>query len=139
MARQLALDDNVLRSCGLGRVFKVQFGGSEACVLWCFELVILDMPQLFIAWQMWHAPNLDTHVLSALMQESPARVNSLDFCRTDDLLVTASDDDWIRVYNIAEGKQQGSVCSRKYGVQNICFTHSPDLVVYASRPGRPVS
>ncbi|KAG2454675.1 hypothetical protein HYH02_000514 [Chlamydomonas schloesseri] len=89
---QLALDDRVLRSMGIGKVFK----------------------------------------------EGHSRINSMDFCRTEDLLVTASDDDSIRLYDVARGTQQESVSSRKYGVQNICFTHSPDCVVYASRkPGAP--
>lgn len=71
-----------------------------------------------------------------------ARINSMDFCRTDDLLVTGADDDSIRVYNTANGTALDTLFSRKYGVQSICFTHSPECVIYASRkvrrgPGPP--
>jgi WD40 repeat protein len=66
-------------------------------------------------------------------QDYTSRINSMDFCRTEDVLVTASDDDSIRVYNIATGTEQGLYTSKKYGCRNICFTHSPDCVIYASR------
>ncbi|GLC38382.1 hypothetical protein PLESTB_001271200 [Pleodorina starrii] len=87
MAQQLALDDRVLRSMGVGKCFK------------------------------------DGH----------QRINSMDFCRTEDLLVTGSDDDSIRVYDVARGVAVDTLHSRKYGVQNVCFTHDPTCIVYASR------
>lgn len=72
--------------------------------------------------------------LLILKQEAvPSRVNSLDFSRTDDLLVTASDDDSIRMYNIASGTSLYVQHSRKYGVQNVNFTHSNEAVIYASK------
>ncbi|KAG2485007.1 hypothetical protein HYH03_016210 [Edaphochlamys debaryana] len=87
MVQQLMLNDAVLRSMGVGKVFK----------------------------------------------EGHARINSMDFCRTEDLLVTGSDDDSIRVYDVARGLATETLHSRKYGVQNVCFTHSPACIVYASR------
>ncbi|MEW5305329.1 MAG: hypothetical protein WDW38_005630 [Sanguina aurantia] len=89
MTRALAIDDNVLQSMGMGRVFK----------------------------------------------EGSARINSMDFSRTDDLLVTASDDDTIRLYNIASGTSLAVHHSKKYGVQNINFAHSNNTVIYASKRG----
>ncbi|EFJ44001.1 hypothetical protein VOLCADRAFT_65424 [Volvox carteri f. nagariensis] len=91
MGQQLALDDRVLRSMGVGKCFK------------------------------------DGH----------QRINSMDFCRTEDLLVTGSDDDSIRVYDVARGVPVDTLHSRKYGVQNVCFTHDPACIVYASRKLKP--
>ncbi|GAX79850.1 hypothetical protein CEUSTIGMA_g7290.t1 [Chlamydomonas eustigma] len=84
---QLNVDDNVVRSMGMGRVFK----------------------------------------------DYQMKVNSVDFHRTEDLLITASDDDSIRLYNTATGERADVFYSRKYGVQNICFTHHQSHVIYATR------
>lgn len=73
-----------------------------------------------------------------------ARVNSLSFHRVEDRLVTATDDDGIRLYDTARGTethmptaQAGEpVWSRKYGVANICFTHDPYSVLYSSNKVR---
>ena len=63
-----------------------------------------------------------------------SKVNSIDFSRTDDLVLAAGDDDSIRVYNSATGSSVDMVHSKKYGVQSACFTHAPDCIIYASRP-----
>lgn len=60
------------------------------------------------------SPHIRTHFVapkipSHLLQDFQSKVNSLDFHRTEDLLITASDDDSIRLYNTATGKQ-GEVC-----------------------------
>ncbi|KAF5829449.1 WD40-repeat-containing domain protein [Dunaliella salina] len=57
----------------------------------------------------------------------------MDFHRTEDMLVTASDDDSIHVYNTASGMLTETVYSKKYGVSNICSTHSQYCVMYATR------
>ena len=67
-----------------------------------------------------------------LSQDNSARINSLDFHRREDLLVTAGDDDSIHLYNTTSGTQQKTVFSRKYGVAHITFTHHPQSIVYAS-------
>ncbi|GIL78667.1 hypothetical protein Vretimale_6168 [Volvox reticuliferus] len=81
---------------------------------------------------------LDDRVLRAMgvgkcFKDGHQRINSMDFCRTEDLLVTGSDDDSIRVYDVARGVPVDTLHSRKYGVQNLCFTHDPACIVYASR------
>ncbi|KXZ48268.1 hypothetical protein GPECTOR_29g46 [Gonium pectorale] len=86
---------------------------------------------------------MDDRVLRSMgigkcFKEGHHRINSMDFCRTEDLLVTAGDDDSIRVYDVARGMPVDTLQSRKYGVQNICFTHSPDCIVYASRKDKTV-
>jgi WD40 repeat protein len=42
-------------------------------------------------------------------EASSARINSVSFHRTADLLVSASDDDAIRVYNTQSGSQERCV------------------------------
>lgn len=70
------------------------------------------------------------------MQDNALKINSIDFHRTDDLLVTASDDDSVHVYNTASAEHQQVFRNRKYGCQNICFTHSQSAVVFASNKVR---
>ena len=65
-------------------------------------------------------------------QNYQGRINSLDFHRSEDLLVTASDDDAIRLYNTQNGSEIKQLFSKKHGVCNICYTHAPQAVVYAS-------
>jgi len=60
-------------------------------------------------------------------------INSLDFHRTEDLLVTAGDDDSIHVYNTANGTQQRTLLSKKYGVGCICFTHHTNAIICGSK------
>ena len=68
-----------------------------------------------------------------LRQDSEATINSLDFHRTEDLLVTASDDDSIHLYNTSAGEHLGHpLFSKKYGVSHVRFTHHRNSVVYAS-------
>ncbi len=66
-------------------------------------------------------------------QDSEATINSLDFHRTENLLVTASDDDSIHLYNTSAGEHVGHpLFSKKYGVSHIRFTHHRNSVIYAS-------
>ena len=44
-----------------------------------------------------------------------------------------SDDDSIRLYSTSSGERGEVLFSKKYGVQNICFTHHPSNVLYATR------
>jgi COMPASS component SWD2 len=64
-----------------------------------------------------------------------ARVNSIAFHRSADLLVAAGDDDAIRVYDTEAGAPRPPLFSRKYGVANVCFAHDPAAVVYSSSKG----
>ncbi|KAJ9533442.1 hypothetical protein QJQ45_026480 [Haematococcus lacustris] len=73
-----------------------------------------------------------------VFKENSARINSLDFHRTEDILVTASDDDSIRVYNTASGFLADTLYSRKYGVSNLCVTHAQSCAIYSTRKS-PVS
>jgi len=72
----------------------------------------------------------------------------MDFFKDGSVLITASDDDSVRVYSAETGTYVcGSVCdslignfseekvvfSKKYGIDHIRFTHAPNNVVCASR------
>eukprot|EP00201_Polytomella_parva_P019404 CAMPEP_0175040554 /NCGR_PEP_ID=MMETSP0052_2-20121109/1338_1 /TAXON_ID=51329 ORGANISM="Polytomella parva, Strain SAG 63-3" /NCGR_SAMPLE_ID=MMETSP0052_2 /ASSEMBLY_ACC=CAM_ASM_000194 /LENGTH=233 /DNA_ID=CAMNT_0016302799 /DNA_START=109 /DNA_END=807 /DNA_ORIENTATION=- len=76
--------------------------------------------------------------MGRVFKDSTQRINSLDFFESDDLLVTASDDDAIRLYNVSTGVLLDTFYSRKYGVQNITFTHSPDCVIMSSKESKSV-
>ena len=66
-------------------------------------------------------------------------VNSIAFHRTHDLLVTASTDDGIRLYDTHHGVQsRAGIYSQKYGVANICFGHDPNSVIYSSTKVRGI-
>lgn len=143
--------DNVLRSMGMGRVFKVrawepaswqqqqrrdqtaaQTSAASSCVhalvagrmCWVLEIIHGCPMRKQHVW-VW--------LLAVHLQDFQARVNSIDFHRTEELLITASDDDSIRLYNTASGDKAEVLFSRKYGAQNICFTHHPSSVIYATR------
>ncbi|KAK9916201.1 hypothetical protein WJX75_010004 [Coccomyxa subellipsoidea] len=70
-----------------------------------------------------------------VFKDNAARINSLDFHRSEDLLVTAGEDDSIRTYNTQSGTSSKVLFSKKYGVAHICFTHDPQSVIYASTKG----
>ena len=75
-----------------------------------------------------------------LQQNYQGRVNSIDFHRSEDLLVTAGEDDAIRLYNTQTGMEIKHLFSKKHGVCNLCYTHAPQAVVHASNKvcsGRP--
>jgi COMPASS component SWD2 len=66
------------------------------------------------------------------MQDNSQQINSLDFHRTADLLVTASHDDLLYIYDTAQGTQLTHVPSKKYGAQNVVWTHSTEHLLFAS-------
>ncbi|BDA44001.1 WD repeat-containing protein 82 [Coccomyxa sp. Obi] len=70
-----------------------------------------------------------------VFKDNAARINSLDFHKSEDLLVTAGEDDSIRTYNTQSGTSSKVLFSKKYGVAHICFTHDPQSVIYASTKG----
>ena len=70
--------------------------------------------------------------INCLRQNYQGRVNSVDFHRSEDLLVTAGEDDAIRLYNTQSGVEIKHLFSKKHGVCNLCYTHAPQAVVHAS-------
>lgn len=70
--------------------------------------------------------------VSEHIEVAHTRVNSISFHRTEDLLVSASNDDLIKIYDTSRGKELGTLRSKKYGAANVCYTHDPQSVVYSS-------
>ncbi|KAH1212516.1 Protein ANTHESIS POMOTING FACTOR 1 [Glycine max] len=63
------------------------------------------------------------------------RISSLDFHRASNYLVTASDDESIRLYDVTSGTCLKTINSKKYGVDLVCFTSHPTTVIYSSKNG----
>ncbi|KAF4383220.1 hypothetical protein F8388_009251 [Cannabis sativa] len=83
------------------------------------------------------------------------RISSIDFHKTSTYLVTASDDESIRLYDVASATNSCSIVhleidtnfgssmasclktinSKKYGVDLVCFTSHPTTVIYSSKNG----
>ena len=63
-------------------------------------------------------------------------MNSLDFHRTEDLVITASDDDSIRLYSTETGERAEVLYTKKYGATHLRFTHHPSCVLSASHPSK---
>ncbi|XP_051117546.1 protein ANTHESIS POMOTING FACTOR 1 [Andrographis paniculata] len=71
--------------------------------------------------------------VGAIFSDFGGKVNSIDFHRKADLLVTASDDDSIRFYDIASAKLVKTTYHKKYGADRVCFTHHPSCVISSSK------
>ncbi|KAJ3682622.1 hypothetical protein LUZ60_015195 [Juncus effusus] len=64
------------------------------------------------------------------------RISSMDFhSKASNYLVTASDDESIRLYDIQNSLCLKTINSKKYGVDLVCFTHNPSVVLYSSKNG----
>jgi WD40 repeat protein len=124
----LPMTDDVVRSFNSGRIFKVS-------VEWASTLgprPPLTPPTHCSARQ--HdttAAPLPSHCLSA-PQNNEAPVNSIDFHRTHDLLVTAAGDGLVQVYDTAEGRHLTTVPAHQTGCQNVVWTHAADKILFAS-------
>uniref|UniRef100_A0A6M2EDJ7 Uncharacterized protein n=1 Tax=Populus davidiana TaxID=266767 RepID=A0A6M2EDJ7_9ROSI len=70
--------------------------------------------------------------IGAVFSEFGGKINSIDFHRKDDLLVTASEDDSVRLYDIASAKLLKTTFHKKHGADRICFTHHPSSVICSS-------
>eukprot|EP00898_Chlorokybus_atmophyticus_P005690 jgi/Chlat1/6121/Chrsp409S05658 len=68
-----------------------------------------------------------------VFKDNTGRITSLDFHRTEDFLVTTSEDESIHLYNTASGKLVKTVFSKKYGADNIRFTHHSSSVICSSK------
>ncbi|KVH92795.1 WD40 repeat-containing protein, partial [Cynara cardunculus var. scolymus] len=70
--------------------------------------------------------------IGALFSDFVGKINALDFHRTADLLVTSGEDDFVRLYDIANGKLLKTTHHKKHGADRICFTHHPSSVICSS-------
>ncbi|RCV18289.1 hypothetical protein SETIT_3G288400v2 [Setaria italica] len=64
------------------------------------------------------------------------RISSMDFhSKATNYLVTASDDESIRLYDTQNALCLKTINSKKYGVELVCFTDNPGIVLYSSKNG----
>lgn len=71
--------------------------------------------------------------VGAVFTDYVGKISSLDFHRTEDLLVTASEDDSVRLYNIANANLVKTTYHKKHGADRVCFTHHPSSIICSSR------
>ncbi|GFP99744.1 WD repeat-containing protein 82-b [Phtheirospermum japonicum] len=71
--------------------------------------------------------------VGAVFSDFGGKINSLDFHRTADLLVTSSDDDSVRLYDISTAKLLKTTYHKKHGADRICFTHHPSSIICSSK------
>lgn len=71
--------------------------------------------------------------VGAVFNDYEGKISSLDFHRTDDLLVTASEDDSVRLYDITNAKLLKTTYHKKHGADRLCFTHHPSSIICSSR------
>ncbi|MCL7031767.1 hypothetical protein MKW94_001109 [Papaver nudicaule] len=63
------------------------------------------------------------------------RISSMDFHKGSNCLVTASDDESIRLYDVANAMCLKTINSKKYGVELVCFASNATTVLYSSKNG----
>ncbi|XP_078440199.1 transducin/WD40 repeat-like superfamily protein isoform X2 [Wolffia australiana] len=63
------------------------------------------------------------------------RISSMDFHKATNYLVTASDDESIRLYDVQNAMCLKTINSKKYGVDLVRFTSHPTTVLYSSKNG----
>lgn len=73
--------------------------------------------------------------IGVVYKDYNGKINSLDFHRTNNYLVTASDDESIRLFDTGNATLQKTIYSKKYGVDLICFTNHATSVLYSSKNG----
>ncbi|XP_021908380.1 protein ANTHESIS POMOTING FACTOR 1 [Carica papaya] len=78
---------------------------------------------------------LQSMEVGMVFRDYNCRISSMDFHRTSSYLVTASDDDSIRLYDVSSATCLKTINSKKYGVELVCFTSHPTTVIYSSKNG----
>lgn len=73
--------------------------------------------------------------MGRIFKDNTKEINSVDFSDDGTLLISASNDESIHVYDVNKGGQEKTLYSKKYGCANIAFTHSNSACIYASRSG----
>nr|GMD01166.1 protein ANTHESIS POMOTING FACTOR 1 [Ipomoea batatas] len=71
--------------------------------------------------------------VGAVFSDFGGKISSLDFHRTADLLITASEDDSVRLFDIANAKLLKTTYHKQHGADQVCFTHHPSSVICSSR------
>lgn len=77
------------------------------------------------------------HVLTSFQvaktfRENTDRINSIDFSKNGETMISSSDDDSIVIYDCEKGTHKRTLNSKKYGVDLIHYTHAPNTAVHSS-------
>ncbi|KAF1743671.1 hypothetical protein MXB_676 [Myxobolus squamalis] len=67
-----------------------------------------------------------------IFQDNSLPVNSLDISDSGEFIASASNDDSINLYDCVSAKNIKTVYSKKYGCENIRFTHSNNCIIHSS-------
>ncbi|OAF70909.1 WD repeat-containing protein 82 [Intoshia linei] len=67
-----------------------------------------------------------------VFSDNSDNINSLDFSRNGETLITSSNDDSIQIYDAMQGIRKHSLNSKKYGVSLIRCTHANNTAIHAS-------
>lgn len=67
-----------------------------------------------------------------LHKQNVFKVNSLSFSYDGERCLAASNDDSISLFNVQDGTLKRKFYSKKYGVENLCFTKSREHCIYSS-------
>ncbi|XP_052197747.1 protein ANTHESIS POMOTING FACTOR 1 isoform X2 [Diospyros lotus] len=78
---------------------------------------------------------LQSMEVGMIFRDYNGRISSMDFHRTSSFLVTASDDESIRLYDVANAMCLKTINSKKYGVDLVSFTSHPTTIIYSSKNG----
>ncbi|CAF0724732.1 unnamed protein product [Didymodactylos carnosus] len=76
--------------------------------------------------------NIKSFRMIKVFRENSDRINSLDFNRSGELLISSSDDETIVVYDCDSGLPKRPIPSKKYGCDMIRFTRSGDQALHCS-------
>ncbi|XP_066381021.1 protein ANTHESIS POMOTING FACTOR 1-like [Miscanthus floridulus] len=78
--------------------------------------------------------------IGLIFQGYNGRICSMDFhSKATNYPVTASDDKSIRLYDTQDAVCLNTINSKKYGVELVCFTDNPSIVLYSSNNGWDVN
>ncbi|XP_022741247.1 protein ANTHESIS POMOTING FACTOR 1 isoform X1 [Durio zibethinus] len=78
---------------------------------------------------------LQSMEIGMVFKDYSGRISSMDIHRTSNYLVTASEDESIRLYDVSSATCLKTINSKKYGVDLVCFTSHPTTVIYSSKNG----
>lgn len=78
---------------------------------------------------------LQSMEIGSVFSDYNCRISSMDFHKASSYLVTASDDESIRLYDVSGATCLKTINSKKYGVDLVCFTNHPTTVIYSSKNG----
>ena len=73
--------------------------------------------------------------IGKIFKDNHSDINSMSFSDDCTLLITASDDDSVNIYNIMRGTREKLLFNKDYGVENIKFTHHPNAFLCSTKKG----